>query len=121
MTTDKSFMESIKSGIQKIAYRMFTESTGHTVDPNYKIKYDNSVEELLILGFVDEMGVVCNRDGYSLYRQVVSDMEEIRKLPDFEWLKAQGIASAEGKILDEHRYSRYKQTLLNKRVAEKTL
>ena len=77
------------------------------IDPNYKIKYDESMEELMGLGLVSEEGVVIDRTEYNKYMAVIERRRSIRELPDFEELKKAGIVSEKGEVLDDKRFQKY--------------
>ncbi len=101
MKKDGDFLEKFKNGFDKLMDKLAAPESRPKVDPNYKIKYDGTEEELL--GLVDEAGVVIDREGLNRYLAKVEYNKKIRSLPEFEVLKKQGIVDDYGNVLDKKR------------------
>lgn len=103
-------MTKHKGFIKELFWKAITKTnTKPKVDSNYEIKYDDSAEELVLLGLATKSGVVIDRDGYNQYSAVIESRNRIRELPDFERLKKEGIVNEKGDVLDEKRLQVYKQ------------
>ena len=102
MKKDGNFLEKIKDGFDKLVDKLAAPESRPKVDPNYKIKYDGTEEELL--GLVDEAGVVIDREGLNRYLARVDYNKEIRNIPEFETLREQGIVDEYGNVLDKKRF-----------------
>ena len=102
MKKDGNFLEKIKDGFDKLVDKLAAPESRPKVDPNYKIKYDGTEEELL--GLVDEAGVVIDREGLQRYLKMVEYKRTIRRMPQFESLKEQGIIDEDANVLDEERF-----------------
>lgn len=102
-------MAEKKNIFQKAAESFFGTQGKPNIPKDYKIKYDDSLEEVQLLGFASEEGVVIDRDGYSRYRAVINNRRSICEMPDFEKLKKEGIVDEKGEVLDEKRFNDYKK------------
>ena len=105
MKKNRRFLEKFKIGFDKLMDKLAAPESRPKVDPNYKIKYDGTEEELL--GLVDEAGVVIDREGHNRYLAIVEFNNSIRSLPEFEALKKQGIVDEYGNILNKEAFQSY--------------
>ena len=108
MAERKNIFQKMRDGIANIGKKQ-SVSPRRSVDSNYKIKYDGSIQEIEALGLANEMGVVLDREEYNRYNTIVESRRKIRELPDFEKLKQAGIVNEDGEVLDQKRYSEYTQ------------
>ena len=105
MKKNSRFLEKFKNGFDKLMDKLAAPESRPKVDPNYKIKYDGTEEELL--GLVDEAGVVIDREGLNRYLAIVEYNNKIRGLPEFEALRKQGIVDEYGNILNKEAFLSY--------------
>ena len=117
MKKDGNFLEKIKDGFDKLVDKLAASESRPKVDPNYKIKYDGTEEELL--GLVDEAGVVIDREGLQRYLKMVEYKRTIRRMPQFESLKEQGIIDEDANVLDEERFRPIFWDYLNRYTPER--
>lgn len=116
MQKDTNFWNKM---IDRVKKGFETKKKPSRVGADYEIKYDDSIEELVALGYANEMGVVINRDKYNLYAKVVAERRNIRNMPEFEELKKRGIVGEKGEVLDIKKFKEFKQMQMNMLLSER--